>query len=51
MKKKPLYLVIILVSFSSCGYQKICSTPTKREINRAMKYSDWRYIMPNVKIK
>jgi len=40
--KKLLFILIIL---SSCRATKIRNihTPTKREINKAMKYSSWEY--------
>jgi len=37
-------VLIVLVVLTSCSSRRtICKTPTKREINKAMKYSDWRY--------
>lgn len=45
--KKLIYLIIILVSINGCCSQKIANTPSNREIRKAMKYSDWRYTMPN----
>jgi hypothetical protein len=40
-------LLIILIVFSSCSSSKsIRTVRTKKEINRAMKYSSWQYVMP-----
>lgn len=41
-------LILIMILFSSCATSKVknISTPTKREIKKAMKYSTSEYRMP-----
>lgn len=41
-KKYTLGLLIIALMFSSCC-QKIYNAPSRREINKAMKYSSWEH--------
>ena len=53
MKKETKSGIILLTvglifSFVSCT-NKICKTPTKREIRKAMSYSTWKYVMPSFK--
>lgn len=50
-------MLILLVGLCSCNryyhkyhYGSFYSKPTKREINKAMKISDWMYEQPKVKI-
>jgi len=50
-------MLILLVGLCSCNkyyrkyhYGSFYSKPTKREINKAMKVSDWRYQQTNDKI-
>ena len=48
-----LILIVILMmalinGLMSCTSTKIAHTPTKREINRAMKFSTSDYYMPHV---
>ena len=39
-----LLIGLLMVSFSSCGPdRRIMHTPSKRAINRAMRYSTWEY--------
>jgi hypothetical protein len=44
--KKIVIIVGALVMFTSCTTNKICNTPTKKQINKAMSYSSWEYVMP-----
>ena len=51
---EQLILIVILMmglinGLMSCTSTKIAHTPTRREINRAMKYSTSDYIMPHIK--
>ena len=41
-KKYTLGLLIIALMFSSCC-QKIYNAPSRREINKAMRYSSWEH--------
>jgi len=50
LKTEHLILIIILMmalinGLTSCSTRQITHTPTKREINRAMKYSTSEYRM------
>lgn len=41
-----MFLIMALINgLMSCS-NKICKTPTKKQIKRAMKYSTWEYNMP-----
>jgi len=48
----PTLIVIMFIlmglinGLMSCRCTKIASTPTKREIKKAMKHSTWEYEMP-----
>jgi hypothetical protein len=46
---KYLILIALIITTASCSMRSIAHTPTRREINRAMKYSTWQYEMPRVK--
>ena len=43
-------LLIMLLSMVSCTSSRISSKPTRREMNRAMKYSTSDYKMPSVQV-
>ena len=45
--KKMIF--IILVFLTSCSSTQISQKPTRREINKAMKYADWEYKLPQPK--
>lgn len=45
--KKVIF--IVLVFLTSCTSTQICHKPTKREINKAMRYADWEYKIPQPK--
>ena len=38
-------IALLLLTLVGCS-PKICSTPTKKQINKAMSYSSWEYILP-----
>ena len=44
--------LIIILLLASCTSSKVpnISTPSKREIRKAMKHSDWRYSQPTYKM-
>jgi PBP1b-binding outer membrane lipoprotein LpoB len=45
--KSILSVVVIAAALSSCStVNKIYKKPTIKEINKAMKYSSWEYILP-----
>lgn len=43
--------IILLFILTSCCTRQIAHTPTRREINKAMKYSTSQYIQPTIKIE
>ncbi len=45
-----LFFILVILSLFSCTSSKISSKPTKREINRAMKYSTSNYYLPRMEI-
>lgn len=39
---------MVMLSFSCSRHVKNISTPSKKEIRKAMEYSDWRYINSSI---
>jgi hypothetical protein len=52
----PTLIVIMFIMMAlinglmACRGTKIASTPSKREINKAMKHSTWEYKMPKTTV-
>jgi len=43
--------IILLFILASCTTRQIAHTPTRREINKAMRYSTSEYIQPTIRIE
>ena len=37
---------LALITMSSCRTNKLCNRPTKKQINKAMSYSSWEFVLP-----
>jgi len=47
---KILFAIIFMALLASMFSCTVSQKPSRREINRAMKYSSWEYEMPRYKI-